>query len=179
MQSFTLSGYLVDGSRIQLIESQGDALNADLGEQRWLKGAIREPSAQASVANTTYVHGSIGADTVGPLIMGGGFIFAPNGSVSGDLAFNDLENTSGNTFSGATYTVNPTGRITISNVVPSNLSNISLTFQLYLDGNGNALALGADQIEQTTGLAYLQNGLADYEGSYAIAVQGFLNGPQL
>jgi hypothetical protein len=56
------------------------------------------------------------------------------------------------------------------------MTNISLDFQLYLDGNGNALELGADPVEQTTGLAYQQNGLSDYEGNYAVAVQGFLNG---
>jgi hypothetical protein len=64
----------------------------------------------------------------------------------------------------------------IANVVPSNLSNITLSFILYLDGNGNGVTLGADNIQQTSGLAYLQNGLSDYEGSYAIASQGFLAG---
>ncbi len=76
-----------------------------------------------------------------------------DGSASGDLAFNDIFNTSGkgNTFSGATYAVDPTGRVVITNVVPSNLSNITLSFILYLDGNGNGVVLGADNIQQTTG----------------------------
>ena len=38
------------------------------------------------------------------------------------------------------------------------------------------MILGADNVQQTTGLAYQQNGLSDYEGSYAIASQGFLDG---
>ena len=176
--SFTLAGYLVDGKTIQLVESQTDALQADLGGPALAQGNNTGTFSQTNVVNTIYVHGSQGADTNGPLIIGGYFNFAPNGSVSGALTFNDLvpQNISENTFSGATYTVSPTGRVTISNVIPSSLSNISLTFQLYLDGNGNALELGADPIEQTTGLAYQQNGLSDYEGNYAIAVQGFLNG---
>jgi hypothetical protein len=124
------------------------------------------------------VHASQGQDTNGPIFLGGAFVFAPGGSVSGDLVFNDIFNTKGkgNTFSGATYTVDPTGRVVITNVVPSSLQNITLSFILYLDGNGNGVILGADNIQQTTGLAYQQNGLADYEGSYAIASQGFLNG---
>jgi hypothetical protein len=178
VNSFTLAGYLVDGKTIQLVESQTDALQADLGGPALAQVNNTGTFSQTNVVNTIYVHGSQGADTNGPLILGGYFNFAPNGSVSGALTFNDLvpQNISENTFSGATFTVSPTGRVTISNVIPSSLSNISLTFQLYLDGNGNALELGADPIEQTTGLAYQQNGLSDYEGNYAVAVQGFLNG---
>jgi hypothetical protein len=174
---FNLTGYLVDGSRIQLLESQGDALNADLGGTALAQGTNTGKFGQTSIVNTTYVFGSQGQDTNGPVVLGGAFIFAPNGTASGLLAFNDFINVNGNSFSDAIYSVDPSGRATISQVIPSKLGDISLTFQLYLDGNGNALALGADNIQQTTGLAYRQNGLADYEGSFAIAVQGFLNGP--
>jgi hypothetical protein len=93
------------------------------------------------------------------------------------LSFNDLTNINGNSFSGANYRVDSTGRVSISSVVPSQMTNISLDFELYLDGNGNALALGADGIQQTVGLAYQQNGPLDYEGNYAITAEGFLNGP--
>jgi hypothetical protein len=175
--SFTLTGYIVDGSRVQLLESQADTLNADLGGSALAQGNNTGVFSQASIASTSYVHGSLGADINGSLIMGGYFTFASDGTVTGRLTFNDLVNTQENTFNGATYTVSPSGRVTISNVVPSNLSNISLSFQLYLDGNGNALAMGVDQIEQTSGLAYAQKGLSDYEGSYAVAVLGALNGP--
>ena len=179
VKSIGLTGYVLDGHIIQLLESQTDALNGDLGGTALAQGTNTGQFSAASIVNSTYVHGSQGQDTNGPVSLGGSFTFAPGGVVGGLLAFNDFENPSGkgNTFSGATYTVDATGRVTISNVIPSNLSNISLSFQLYLDGNGNALALGADNIQQTTGLAYLQNGLSDYEGNYAVAVQGFLNGP--
>ena len=174
-----LTGYVLDGHTIQLLESQTDTLNGDLGGTALAQGSNAGQFSANSVANSTYVHASQGQDSNGPLFLGGAFIFAPGGGVSGDLAFNDISNTTGkgNTFSGATYTVNPTGRVVITNVIPSNLSNITLSFILYLDGNGNGVILGADNIQQTTGLAYQQNGLADYEGSYAIASQGFLAGP--
>jgi hypothetical protein len=174
-----LTGYVLDGHIIQLLESQTDTLNADLGGTALAQGANAGQFTVNSVINNTYVHASQGQDTEGPLYLGGSFSFASGGSVSGLLAFNDISNTGskGNNFSGASYAVNPTGRVVITNVVPSKLQNITLSFILYLDGNGNGVVLGADNIQQTTGLAYQQNGLADYEGSYAIASQGFLKGP--
>jgi hypothetical protein len=175
--NFNLTGYLVDGSKMQLLESQQDVLNANLGGTALSQGSKSGTFSQNSVINSTYVYGNVGQDGNGPLILGGSFTFGPGGGATGLLAFNDLANNTGNSFSGATYAVDATGRVTITNVVPSNLSNISLTFQLYLDGNGNALALGNDIIQETAGLAYQQNAPSDYEGGYAVAVQGFLNGP--
>jgi hypothetical protein len=179
VQSIGLTGYVLDGHTIQLLESQTDGLGADLGGTALAQGSNAGQFNANSVLNFNYVHASQGQDTNGPLYLGGFFNFAPGGSVSGHLAFNDIFNTTGkgNTFSGASYNVDPTGRVVITNVVPSNLSNITLSFILYLDGNGNGVIMGADNIQQTTGLAYQQNGLADYEGSYAIASQGFLAGP--
>jgi hypothetical protein len=177
--SIALTGYVLDGHTIQLLESQTDNLNGDLGGTALAQGSNAGQFSANNVANVTYVHASQGQDTNGPLYLGGAFNFAPGGSVSGLLAFNDIFNTTGkgNSFSGATYNVNPTGRVVVTNVVPSNLQNITLSFILYLDGNGNSVIMGADNIQQTSGLAYQQNGLADYEGSYAIASQGFLDGP--
>jgi hypothetical protein len=56
----------------------------------------------------------------------------------------------------------------------------TFTFQLYLDGNGNALELGVDALQVTAGPAYLQTTTtADFEGSYALQGQGILNGSGL
>jgi hypothetical protein len=175
--SFVLEGYLVDGSTVQLVESSSDSLNADLGGTALAQGSNTGQFSATSVSNSTYVFGSLGQDTNGPVVLGGAFIFAPGGAATGLLTFNDLANTNGNSFSGATYRVDPTGRVSIANVVPSQMQNISLSFELYLDGNGNAISLGADNIQQTSGQAYQQNGLSDYEGNYAVVSQGFLNGP--
>ena len=105
------------------------------------------------------------------------FVFAPGGTATGLMVFNDLANNNGNSFSGASYRVDTSGRVSIWSIIPSSMQNISLAFELYLDGNGNGLVAGADNIQQTGGLAYLQTGLSDYEGNYAINVRGFLNGP--
>jgi hypothetical protein len=175
--SFVLVGYLVDGHTIQLVESHPDSLNADLGGTALAQGSKTGQFGTGSVTNATYVFGSLGQDSNGPVGLGGAFIFANGGNLSGLLSFNDLTNINGNSFSGANYRVDSTGRVSISSVVPSQMTNISLDFELYLDGNGNALALGADGIQQTVGLAYQQNGPLDYESNYAITAQGFLNGP--
>jgi hypothetical protein len=61
-------------------------------------------------------------------------------------------------------------------VASPQLQNPSFTFQLYLDGNGNALELGVDGNQATSGLAYLQTASSsDFEGSYALSSFGVVN----
>ncbi|MGA9585546.1 MAG: hypothetical protein WBQ95_09475 [Terracidiphilus sp.] len=168
----------VAGNTLQLVEDgSNDSLNGDLGGTALAQGTNAGQFSPSSIQNLAYVYSAEGQDTNGPLALGGAFVFAPGGTATGLMVFNDLTNHNGNSFSGASYRIDPTGRVSISNVVPSSMQNITLGFQLYLDGNGNGLVLGADPIEQSGGLAYLQNGLSDYEGDYAINVRGFLNGP--
>jgi hypothetical protein len=62
---------------------------------------------------------------------------------------------------------------TLSNVTSPSFVG-ALNFQLYLDGNGNALELGVDASEVTGAMAYAQNvASGDFEGAYAFAAQGF------
>jgi hypothetical protein len=50
----------------------------------------------------------------------------------------------------------------------------ALTFQLYLDGNGNALEVGLDTGEVTGAPAYAQQASsAEYDGAFAFTAQGF------
>jgi hypothetical protein len=174
---FIVEGY-VTGNTVQLVEDgSNDSLNADLGGTALAQGAHAGQFSASSIENATYVYSAEGQDTNGPVSLGGAFVFAPGGTATGLMVFNDLANNNGNSFSGASYRVDISGRVSIWNIIPSSMQNISLAFELYLDGNGNGLVLGADNIQQTGGLAYLQNGLSDYEGNYAINVRGFLNGP--
>ena len=177
--TIALSAYIVDGHTIQIIESQGDGLNADMGGTALAQGNNANNFSTASVSGSTYVDGSIGSDSVGSLILGGSFVFGAGNTASGQLAFNDLENVTPNSFSGANYQVSSTGRVAITNVIPSNLSNITLTFIMYLDGSGNAMIMGADGVQQTSGSAYQQTATPTYQGNYALAVQGSLYGPVL
>jgi hypothetical protein len=174
---FILEGY-VSGNTVQLVENgSNDSLNADLGGTALAQGGNAGQFSASSIENATYVYSAEGQDTNGPVDLGGAFVFAPGSTASGLMVFNDLANNNGNSFSGASYRVDTSGRVSIWNIIPSSMPNISLAFELYLDGNGNGLVLGADNIQQTGGLAYLQNGRSDYDGNYAINVRGFLNGP--
>jgi hypothetical protein len=62
------------------------------------------------------------------------------------------------------------------------LDNVAFTpingtffLQMYLDGNGNALVLGADEVELTAGPAYLQTtSTPTVFGAYGLSTMGFL-----
>ena len=174
---FILTGYII-GSKIQLIENQNDSLNGVVGGVALSQGsnAGKFNSSSPMVSGQSYAYGLSGEDSNGLLTMAGGFGLNADGTLGGRLAFNDITNHNGNSITG-TYTVDPTGRVTLNNVLASNL-NVSFTFQLYLDGNGNALSIGVDDLEASGGLAYLQQApSSDYEGNYALSAQGFLNQP--
>lgn len=177
-QSFVLTGYVVSPNQIQFVESQQDALGDDLGGMAFGQGSKTNQFSQASIANTTYVFGASGADATGIATFAGSLVFNSAGGVSGNLAINDGVLFNGRIpISGATYTVDSTGRVTISNATAG---NFTYTFQLYLDGNGNAFELGADANEVTAGPAYLQTTTAaDFEGPYALQGQGILNATNL
>jgi hypothetical protein len=128
------------------------------------------------VLNQSYAHGSGGVDPNGAATMSGGFALNAGGALGGTLALNDLTNI-GAWSIGGTYTVDPTGRITLSitsltsqAAAPAN----ALTFELYLDGNGNAMIIGADAFETTQGIAFEQGTGFTLTGKYALAGQGAL-----
>jgi hypothetical protein len=176
--SFILTGYII-GNKIQLIEDQNDALNGVLGGVALSQGSNTGKFSSQSVVGSSYAYGLLGTDAnqngSGLLNIGGGFGFNPNGTLGGDMAYNDLGIHNGNTITG-NYTVDPTGRVTITNVVPSNISGVTFAFQLYLDGNGNAVVIGADENETSGGLSYVQNANgSDFEGNFALSAQGILN----
>jgi hypothetical protein len=180
LQSFAAAGYTVGTNQIQLVETN-DSLGGDLGGTALGQGSNTGKFNLASVAGNSYAFGAIGQDTTSAggsniVQMAGGFGLNANGTVSGDLALNDLYFSFGSQIVGGTYTVDPTGRVTLTATISSNQisNNPTFTFQLYLDGNGNALELGVDTLQITSGLAYLQQAPgSDFEGSYAVNVYGF------
>jgi hypothetical protein len=175
LPGFVLSGYIVGANRIELVENQNDALNGDLGGTALGQGSNAKSFSQATLLNKTYVYASQGVDSNGALTLAGGFNFNADGTVSGDLAWNDFANSGGNKIGAGTYSVDTTGRVTLRAVTPQPL-NVMLSFQLYLDGNGNALVLGADGIETSAGPAYLQTATSSsFSGQYAVAGLGYVN----
>jgi hypothetical protein len=172
---FVLTGYIVGTNQIQLVESQTDTLDDDLGGMALGQGTNTGQFTAASIANKTYVYGASGQDVNNLVTIGGNFTFNPTGAVAGNLAINDGMVFGTNPISAGSYTVDPTGRVTLTGVNVPVISG-TFTFQLYLDGNGNALELGVDTLQTTAGQAYLQTTTAaDFEGSYAILGHGILD----
>jgi len=174
VKALTLTGY-VNGNQIQLVESQGDALNAFTGGTALSQGTYAGSFSEGSpfVAGATYAFGSSGMDSNGTANLAGGLALHSDGTVSGAMAINDIVNSFGFTITGGTYTVDPTGRVTLSNLTSPSFAG-ALSFQLYFDGSGNALELGVDANQVTGAMAYAQNvASGDFEGAYAFAAQGF------
>ena len=168
------SAYVVSPNRLQLVESQADALNANLGGTALGQGPNAGQVSLASGAGSSYAHGTLGAEaTAGgaaPLTLAGGFALNGDGTVGGKMAFADSNVHQGNDISG-TYTIDSTGRVTLKQIALAT-TGVTLDFQLYLDGNGNGLLIGVDSFQVTEGLAYAQVSGQPLGGAYALSAQG-------
>jgi hypothetical protein len=173
--SFILTGYIIGTNQIQLIESQPDNLNATTGGMALGQGVNTGTftSTGPNVAGTSYAFGASGEDANGVVQLAGTFALSSTGGVSGTVALNDIVSSFSSPISGGSYAVASNGRVTITNVSSSLIPN-PLSFELYLDGNGNALELGVDNIEVSGGVAYAQGtpGPA-FGGAFALAAQGY------
>jgi hypothetical protein len=172
--AFILTGYIV-GNQIQLIESQNDNLSGVTGGTALSQGTNTGNFSMSSpsVTGVSYAFGAAGATVNGSAYLAGGLGLNAGGTVSGAMAINDLINSYGFSITGGNYTVDVTGRVTVTNVTSDKFSG-TIAFQLYLDGNGNALELGIDPSQVTAAMAYAQTAAsADYEGTFAVAAQGF------
>lgn len=150
-----LVGYNVDADHIRLVETD-DGYQGSLGGTALYQGANTALFSLASISGDSYVVGLNGFEKANngvPLQVAGVFTFNSDGSVTGFLNHND------DTVSGVqaplavsgTYTVDGTGRVTVSLPGPR-------TIQLYLDGNGHALAATMDSTDTLGGLGFQQSG---------------------
>jgi hypothetical protein len=175
---FGVAGYIVGTNAIRLVELSNDNLQGALGGNALGQGSNTGNFTAAGVGGNGFVFIATGEDINSVANYAGGFSLNADSTVSGVLAYSDTAADQGLTITGGSWTVDPTGRVTLSNVtVSGSTSNITgpFTFQLYLDGNSNALELGLDSFQGTTGPSYLQTSGAVNPGSYAIAAQGFAN----
>lgn len=171
--SFGLIGYVVGTNRIQFVENASDQLGAALGGTAL--GQAKTNSFTASdVSGQSYAFIANAQDTNGLASFGGAFSLNSDGTVGGVIAYNDGVYHQGPHIVGGSWTIDQTGRVAMTNVMldSANIGNGPYTFQLYVDGNGNAFELGADNIQGSTGPAFVQNGSLT-PGSYTIAAQGF------
>jgi hypothetical protein len=179
LPAFTVAGYTVNTSQVQFVETD-DSLNGDLGGVAIGQGSNTGTFSKTSVSGVSYAFGANGQDytTAGNNLvqLAGGFGLNADGTVGGNIALNDLNYHFGATITGGNYTIDPTGRVTLTATVTSGsiTNDPTFTFQLYLDGNGNALELGVDTLQATSGLSFAQQASsADFEGNYALNVFGF------
>jgi hypothetical protein len=177
LSNFILTGYVVGPNLVQLIESQQDDLGFNLAGMALGQGSNAGNFNQNSLAGKAYVYSGVGADVVGAADFAGVVSFSTSGTLSGPLALNDITNSFEDTITGGTYAVGTNGRVTLNNVTTQrNPLSGNYGFLMYLDGNGNALMMGADAVQLSAGPAYLQTASSpQLGGMYAIAGQGFLN----
>ncbi len=108
----------------------------------------------------------------GPLQIAGVVTLNTGGSATGTLNWNDLSGGAPQNplaFTGA-YTVDPTGRVTLSNLTDGATFKYSL--HLYLTGNGSGLVLSSDANDVFAGQAFQQQAgafsAASFNGSYGL-----------
>jgi hypothetical protein len=177
------AGYIIDASRIALVET-ADSLLAITGGVAYFQKTVSGGFTFAnSLSGSSYVFGGAGEDANGPLNAAGSLTFNSDGSVTGTADFNDfvtqsLANGASNVAAPAgSTTVDPTGRVTVTNLVLTDKVNrnnqITFNLQLYLDGSGNAPSLTMDGTDVTSGPSFLQTASTALAGNYALSGFGY------
>ena len=178
--TINLVGYVVDSSHTQLVETL-DPYNGTLGGVAYTQASTGTFTA-ASAAGT-YVVGVQGFDsTPGVLQAVTQLTLTAGAGVTGFFDYNDLSISSGTapatspdpvTATGYTVDAAGAGDVTIPAVTDS--ATISYNVQLYLDGNGHALAITMDTNDAVAGVGFAQGtGITStsFNGSYGLDVTG-------
>ncbi len=175
---FSTAGYIVDTTHIQLVEIMDPTLGTTGGI------ALGQNVANLTVDGNTYVVGLNGLDSVGPLQVAGLLTLttggtAGSGAVSGTISYHESAVTAASAaISGGTYVAHTNGRVTITGVTDGTLTS---NVQLYVDGNGNALAITLDATPNVeAGIGYQQTGAgsftaASFNGPYVMNTTGWDN----
>ena len=173
-----LVGYIVDATHIRLVETADD--NASITGGTAL-GQGANTGKFSSIAGNSYVAGLAGYNPNGAF-QGAGLLTAGSSSFTGTVNYNDLSGTApqapDSVTEGTTYTVDPTGRVSIPGMTDGNNDGVDFNLQLYLDGNGKALTITMDNNDVLAGLAYQQTvpsggfTVASFNGTYAMGATG-------
>jgi len=175
-----MDGYMVTPSLIRVVETASDNLFATTGGTMVAQTGVGGFSS-SSISGSSYVLRSGGADVNGVLQASGVITFNAGGTVGGNLAFNDIAAQSpqgGTAVTGGTYTVDATGRVTVTGVTPFNYN-----LQFYLNGGntGNAPMISMDATaanpDVLAGYSWQQSaGLSasSFSGNYALGVAEFV-----
>jgi hypothetical protein len=176
LQPVYLAGYIVDATHMRLIETEDavDAMNflGVLGGTALGQGANTGKFSTGSVVGTSYVFGAQGTDEHGPLDVAGVLTSGANGTVTGTLNWNDLSGSGTQEpipVLGA-WTVDATGRMTVSNLVSG--SSPSYSMHVYLTGDGSGLLLSDTNDSIFAGQVFEQQATtftaASFSGAYGL-----------
>jgi hypothetical protein len=175
----SLVGYIVGPKHIWLVET-GDTFGGTMGGQALGQGVNTGTFNPASF--TSFVFNTSGVDnltgTVGAFQVAGVLTATSGSTVSGTLNFNDLTGTGVQSPIPVTgnYTVDATGRVTLSSISGGSISNAAI--QIYLSGNGDGTVISMDTGDVLAGLANQQTGggsftAASFAGLYGMNATGF------
>ena len=187
--SINLIGYVVDANHIRLVETSDDFVGTTGGTA--FVQVNPGTFSSTSVSGNSYVVSLVGGDTVGGFLAAG-LLTAGATTFSGWVNYNDLTLAAdtvqapdpvveGTTTTPATYTVATNGDVSIPSMNDVSTTDYGANFnlQLYLDGNGNALAITMDTTDVTSGFAYQQPSAdvgvftaASFSGAYAMSTGG-------
>ena len=176
--SIVLIGYVVDANRIRLVET-ADSFGGFTGGTALVQA---NPGTISSISGNRYVLSLAGGDANGAFQVAG-LLTAGATTFSGYVNYNDLTGTGVQApdpvyqTKGDTYTVESTGRVSIPGMTDGTETGANFNQYLYLDGNGNALALTLDSTDLLSGIGYLQTGgglftAASFDGTYAMNAGG-------
>jgi len=176
VRQLVLVGYIVDATHIQLVETT-DTLDGILGGTALGQGSAAGTFTASSISGTSFVIGAAGSDVNGPLQLAGVITANSDGTtVGGNLSMNDIvaQTAQGGVAlaSGATYTVDPTGRVTLTGLTDAG-ATFAYDLQLYLTGDGHALVASMDADDVAAGVGFAQSGTfnaATFTGSYGLSV---------
>ena len=177
-QPVQLAAYIASPQEMQLVETgvqQGlysTSFEGVLGGTALGQGSATGQFSTASLANTSYIFGGNGVDTKGPLQVAGVLTFHSDGTVAGDINWNDRSGSQPalpSTIAGD-YTVDAAGRVVITHL--STNKSFLYSMNWYLTGDGNGLLVSSDPNDYFSGQAFeQQNGTldaSDLQGSYGL-----------
>jgi hypothetical protein len=176
IEQIDLVGYIVDASHIRLVETT-DAYGGFTGGTALGQGSSTGTFNASSFSGSSYVFGAAGTDANGALQVAGLLSAGSSGSLSGTLNFNDIiaqTPQGGSSLSAGSYTVDPTGRVTLTGLTDSSTNpTFNFNLQLYLTGNGHGVLISMDKAEVIAGLGFQQTassslGLDSFSGSYGM-----------
>jgi hypothetical protein len=186
---FIMVGYIVDADHIRWIEDGlDDTLQGTTGGTALGQGPNVGTYGTGSLSGSSGVFGAAGADDPnGPLQTAGLLTFNLDGSVGGNVSFNDfvaLSPQGGYALAPETtpcapgpaltacYAVDSTGRVTITNVTDG--ANFIYNYQLYLAKDGGTVT-SMDATDVVAGFGYGQSGsgaftASSFNGNYAMNI---------